>query len=82
MLPKGTADLQLLLDYRCHLPQGREAMGRDYPPDIAACMRRIADMTPQQASAGGEGSVELEEHAGRGSSWILFISLRAAIRRR
>ncbi len=54
VLPRGSADLQLLLDYRCYLPPGEEALGTHYPPDIAACMRRIADMTPQQAS-GREG---------------------------
>ncbi|GFR49181.1 hypothetical protein Agub_g11205, partial [Astrephomene gubernaculifera] len=72
VMPKGHADPQLLLDYRCNLPpqqqQQRQGGGRAgssgggkgqggqrwgelgtaYPPDLAACLKRIADMTPRQ----------------------------------
>ncbi|KAG2485806.1 hypothetical protein HYH03_015517 [Edaphochlamys debaryana] len=41
-------DAQVLFDYRCYLPEGRDAMGTSYPPQAEACMRRIASMTPDQ----------------------------------
>ena len=48
VLPKGSADPQLLLDYRCYLPGGSETMGNSYDKDIAQCLKKITDMTPKQ----------------------------------
>lgn len=36
---------QLTLDYRCHAPAGR--IGRRLPPKFAACVSKIAGMTPE-----------------------------------
>ncbi|KAG2490125.1 hypothetical protein HYH03_011431 [Edaphochlamys debaryana] len=47
-------DFQILLDYRCALPEGREAMGTSYPPQVEQCLRHIADMTPEQITKGYE----------------------------
>eukprot|EP00798_Chlamydomonas_sp_ICE-L_P018469 gene18469-24960_t len=49
--PHGVADPQLLFDYRCYLPEGKEVIGLDYPPQIAQCLRRIADMNVSQVKA-------------------------------
>ncbi|PNW74176.1 hypothetical protein CHLRE_13g588350v5 [Chlamydomonas reinhardtii] len=51
VLPKGSADPQLLLDYRCYLPGGSETMGNSYDKDIAQCLKKITDMTPKQVRA-------------------------------
>ena len=39
---RGRSDPQLLFDYRCYLPGGRENMGTDYSPQVggAAASRR------------------------------------------
>lgn len=50
-LPQGRADPQLLLDYRCWLGEGRQALGTDYPPAIQTCLTRISGMTPEQVLA-------------------------------
>ncbi|KAG2497271.1 hypothetical protein HYH03_004855 [Edaphochlamys debaryana] len=42
------ADPQLLLDYRCYLPDGQDTMGTNYPPEVTTCLKRIAGMTPQE----------------------------------
>ncbi|KAG2488690.1 hypothetical protein HYH03_012691 [Edaphochlamys debaryana] len=36
----GPIDVQVLLDYRCLVPEGR--IGRAYPEGLAACMRQLA----------------------------------------
>ncbi|KAG1662705.1 hypothetical protein FOA52_014570 [Chlamydomonas sp. UWO 241] len=46
---KGHADPQVLLDYRCYLGGGREAMGTEYPPQIDQCLRKIAGMSIEEA---------------------------------
>lgn len=46
--PQGHADPQLLLDYRCYLPDGREEMGTDYPPQVKQCLQAIASKTVPQ----------------------------------
>ena len=46
--PHGVADPQLLFDYRCYLPGGKEAMGIDFSPRISQCLRNIAGMTVAQ----------------------------------
>ena len=45
---RNTADPQLLFDYRCYLPGGREHMGTEYPPEIQQCLKRIAGMTVKE----------------------------------
>lgn len=30
--------MQVLLDYRCYLPDGRESMGTEYPPQVCVCL--------------------------------------------
>ena len=32
--PQGVADPQVLFDYRCYLPGGKEELGTDYPPQV------------------------------------------------
>ena len=32
--PHGVADPQVLFDYRCYLPGGKEEIGNDYPPRV------------------------------------------------
>ena len=32
--PQGAADPQVLFDYRCYLPGGKEELGTDYPPQV------------------------------------------------
>ena len=32
--PQGAADPQVLFDYRCYLPGGKEELGTDYPPKV------------------------------------------------
>eukprot|EP00798_Chlamydomonas_sp_ICE-L_P018468 gene18468-24959_t len=39
------ADPQLLLDYRCYLPDGHDKLGTNYPPQIQQCLKKIANMT-------------------------------------
>ncbi len=45
---RDMADPQLLLDYRCWLGEGKDAIGTDYPPQIKQCLQRISAMTVQQ----------------------------------
>ncbi|GIL86976.1 hypothetical protein Vretifemale_15166 [Volvox reticuliferus] len=47
-IPRFDADPQLLLDYRCYLPEGQEQIGTQYPPQIDKCLRHIASMTPEE----------------------------------
>ncbi|GLI65769.1 hypothetical protein VaNZ11_009364 [Volvox africanus] len=47
-IPRFDADPQLLLDYRCYLPEGQEQMGTQYPPPIDKCLRNIASMAPKE----------------------------------
>ncbi|GIL86967.1 hypothetical protein Vretifemale_15166 [Volvox reticuliferus] len=49
-IPRFDADPQLLLDYRCYLPEGQEQMGTQYPPQIDKCLRHIASMTPKEVA--------------------------------
>ncbi len=46
-MPKGRADPQVLFDYRCYLPDGKEEIGTDYPPQIKQCLTKISGMTVQ-----------------------------------
>ncbi len=48
--PHGYADPQVLFDYRCYLPDGKEEIGTDYPPQIKQCLTRISNMTVQVIS--------------------------------
>ncbi|GLI65785.1 hypothetical protein VaNZ11_009401 [Volvox africanus] len=50
-IPRFDADPQLLLDYRCYLPEGQEQMGTQYPPPIDKCLRNIASMTPKEVAS-------------------------------
>ncbi|KXZ45058.1 hypothetical protein GPECTOR_59g667 [Gonium pectorale] len=62
VLPRGFADPQLLLDYRCYLPPGAgDTMGTSYPPEIGTCLKKIAGMSAK----------EVKEHYG-------FTELRVA----
>lgn len=44
----GHANPQLLLDYRCYLPDGRQEMGTEYPPQVHQCLQAIAKKTIPQ----------------------------------
>jgi hypothetical protein len=43
--PRGFADPQILLDYRCYLLDGKEEIGTDYPPQIRQCLAKISSMS-------------------------------------
>mmetsp|Transcript_5477 Transcript_5477/g.12120 ORF Transcript_5477/g.12120 Transcript_5477/m.12120 type:complete len:525 (+) Transcript_5477:133-1707(+) len=59
---KGHADPQLLLDYRCYLPDGKEEIGTDYPPTIKQCLQKIAGMSAKQVQKHYGFTEELPAH--------------------
>eukprot|EP00798_Chlamydomonas_sp_ICE-L_P012582 gene12582-15806_t len=43
---KGVASPELLMDYRCYLPEGSQSqLGIQYPPRVAQCLKNIAAMS-------------------------------------
>lgn len=36
--PRAYVNPQILLDYRCYLPGGKEDLGLDYPPKVSPCI--------------------------------------------
>jgi len=46
--PRGFADPQILLDYRCYLLDGKEEIGTDYPPQIRQCLAKISSMSVKE----------------------------------
>lgn len=45
-VPQCWANVALLFDYRCYVKGGK--LGKDLPPEVTQCTKRIAEMTPEK----------------------------------
>lgn len=49
--PSKHLDPLQLLDYRCHLPEGRTSLGTAYPKQVTRCLKRLSKMPPEKIAS-------------------------------